>query len=214
MSILIKDMKMPTSCYDCNCFIRDSDGSDYCCLLMLDIEDNDKRDDDCPLVPVPEHGRLIDADALIADLKRQCKEVFRVNAVSPDDFWITRNEAYNERLWGTWCESFYGYLQTRPTVIPTKESKPRWIPVTERLPEEGAAVNITWVNHSPVIYYQHIKDKPQTATGVYYRGKWYWWSAVVQDYLAEYGKWEPDEMDAAIEVTHWMLLPEPPKGDE
>lgn len=64
MSIMIKGMRMPTSCYDCNCFIRDSDGSDYCCLLMLDIEDNDKRDDDCPLVPVPPHGRLIDADVL------------------------------------------------------------------------------------------------------------------------------------------------------
>ena len=89
-----------------------------------------------------------------------------------------------------------------------------WIPVAERLPEEGTAVNITWVNHRPVIYYQHIKGKPQTATGVYYRRKWYWWSAVVQDYLAEYGKWEPDEMDAAIEVTHWMPLPEPSKGDE
>ena len=65
MSILIKGMRMPTICYDCNCFIRDSDGSDYCCLLMLDIEDNDKRDDDCPLVPVPEHGRLIDADEFL-----------------------------------------------------------------------------------------------------------------------------------------------------
>lgn len=65
MSILVKDMKMPTSCYDCNCFIRDSDGSDYCCLLMQDIEDNDKRDDDCPLVPVPEHGDLIDRDEQI-----------------------------------------------------------------------------------------------------------------------------------------------------
>ena len=64
MSILIKGVRMPTSCYDCNCFIRDSDGSDYCCLLMQDIEDNDKRDDNCPLVPVPAHGRLIDADAL------------------------------------------------------------------------------------------------------------------------------------------------------
>ena len=64
MSVLIKGMEMPTSCYDCNCFIRDSDGSDYCCLLMQDIEDNNKRDDDCPLVEIPPHGRLIDADAL------------------------------------------------------------------------------------------------------------------------------------------------------
>ena len=46
MSVLIKGMEMPTSCYDCNCFIRDSDGSDYCCLLMQDIVDNNKRDDD------------------------------------------------------------------------------------------------------------------------------------------------------------------------
>lgn len=65
MGVYIKGMKMPASCYDCNCFIRDSDGSDYCCLLMIDIENNNKRDDDCPLVPVPKHGQLIDADALM-----------------------------------------------------------------------------------------------------------------------------------------------------
>lgn len=85
-------------------------------------------------------------------------------------------------------------------------SKPRWIPVTEQLPEDGVAVNIVWRNHSPVIYYQHIKDKPQTATGVYYHGRWYW--------LAEYGEWEHDKIDEAIEVTHWQPLPplpEPPK---
>lgn len=74
-------------------------------------------------VPVPPHGRLIDADALIADLKRQCREVFRVDAVSPDDFWITRIKAYNERLWGTWCESFFDYLQTRPIIIPASEEE-------------------------------------------------------------------------------------------
>ena len=64
MGVYIKGMKMPASCYDCNCFIRDSDGSDYCCLLMIDIENNNKRDDDCPLIPVPPHGDLIDRDAL------------------------------------------------------------------------------------------------------------------------------------------------------
>ena len=68
-------------------------------------------------VPVPPHGRLIDADALIEDLERQCKEVFRIDAVSPDDYWITRNEAYNEALWKSWVESFGDYLKTRPTII-------------------------------------------------------------------------------------------------
>ena len=96
---------------------------------------------------------------------------------------------------------------------PTIDAVPAWIPVTERLPEDGAAVNVTWVNHSPSIYYQHLKDKPQTATGVYCRRKWYWWSNVVQDYLAEYGEWGFDEMDDAIEVTHWMPIPEPPKEE-
>jgi len=100
------------------------------------------------------------------------------------------------------------------TAFEVERDEHRWIPVTERLPEDNEAVNVVWVNHSPVFYYQHIKDKPQTATGVYYRGKWYWWSADTQDYLAEYGKWEPDLMDAAIEVTHWMPLPEPPKEEQ
>ena len=69
MGVYIPDMKMPTSCYDCKCFIRDSDGSDYCCLLMIDIEDNNKRDDDCPLVPVSPHGDLIDRDKLKEQLE-------------------------------------------------------------------------------------------------------------------------------------------------
>lgn len=74
-----------------------------------------------PLRPVPDHGRLIDADALIEDLERQCKAVFRIDAVSPDDYWITSNEAYNEALWKTWVESFGKYLKTRPTIIQAEE---------------------------------------------------------------------------------------------
>lgn len=72
---------------------------------------------DLQAVSVPPHGRSIDADALIEDLERQCKEVFRVDAVSPDDYWITRDAAYKEALWKSWVESFGDYLKTRPTVI-------------------------------------------------------------------------------------------------
>ena len=86
MGVYIKGMKMPTSCYDCNCFIRDSDGSDYCCLLMQDIEDNHKRDDDCPLIPVPPHGRLIDADALLESIKEARKKDPDVEDVYIDDY--------------------------------------------------------------------------------------------------------------------------------
>ena len=75
-------------------------------------------------VSVRPHGRLIDADALVEDLKRQCEEVFKIDAVSPDDFWITRDHAYNERLWKTWCESFFEYLKkARDTVIPASEAE-------------------------------------------------------------------------------------------
>ena len=88
-----------------------------------------------------------------------------------------------------------------------------WISVKDRLPEENTAVNIVWKNTEPVSYYEHIKGKPFEATGVYFRGKWYWWSSVVQDYLAEYGICEADEMDKAIVVTHWQSIPKPPEED-
>ena len=47
MSILIKGMEMPTSCHKCPL------------LYVTSICDGSK---DCPLVPVPPHGRLIDGD--------------------------------------------------------------------------------------------------------------------------------------------------------
>lgn len=89
----------------------------------------------------------------------------------------------------------------------------KWIPVSERLPEDTDPVNITWVNHKPVSYYADIKDKLFTATGCYCDGKWYWYSAVCQAYLDEYRYSENDYMDNGIEVIAWMPLPEPYKGE-
>lgn len=88
-----------------------------------------------------------------------------------------------------------------------------WIPCSDGLPEDLEEVNVTWVNHDPESYYDFIKDKPATASAVYYKGKWYWYSSVCTDLLAEYGENEVDKMDDAIEVIAWMPLPKPYRED-
>lgn len=98
----------------------------------------------------------------------------------------------------------------RQIILTLHSAEPRWIPVTERLPDDLAEVNVTWVNHKPESYYESIKDEPFTATAVFYKGKWYWWTTYTQDLLAEYGeRCNVGLMDEAIEVTAWMPLPEP-----
>ena len=89
--------------------------------------------------------------------------------------------------------------------------KQRWIPVTERLPEERALVNVVWVNRVPEPYYKKIKGVPFSDTACFYRENWYWDSPVVLDLLAEYGEDNLDLVDDAVEITHWMPLPEVPE---
>ena len=101
------------------------------------------------------------------------------------------------------------FIETAPTI----NDVPRWIPCDERLPKDLEVVNITWINHRPVTYYADIKDKPFTATAIHYEGKWWWYSPICEDLLAECGKSECDKMDADIEVIAWMPLPEPYDGE-
>lgn len=103
-----------------------------------------------------------------------------------------------------------GAREAYKTVLKVLE-RTRWIPVTERLPEELEAVNIVWKNNNPEPYYENIKGKTFAATGYYYNGNWYWFSAVCEDYLKEYGKCPMDLVDEGINITHWMPLQEPPE---
>lgn len=72
MSLIIKGMKMPNTCEECEFAswsnlcqtmwcnrIEEPTGEDYSKDYKV------KRADYCPLVELPPHGRLIDADALI-----------------------------------------------------------------------------------------------------------------------------------------------------
>ena len=89
------NMEMPKGCYDCTM-------ESICNRWALhDAEwQKENRDKDCPLVPVPEHGRLIDADALRED-------------------WLENGE--NEYVYDT--NAFLDSLDGAPTIIPAEEGE-------------------------------------------------------------------------------------------
>ena len=77
MGVYIKGMEMPTSCDQCP-FLAEADEYNACFINEEFIPWEWANDDSveqihpkplwCPLAPVPEHGRLIDADALVSVL--------------------------------------------------------------------------------------------------------------------------------------------------
>lgn len=69
-------------------------------------------------------------------------------------------------------------------------SKPRWLPVTGRLPEDFKKVLVFWQEHS----------EPMIDTA--------FWMEDSKSFNCSH--WER----AGEKVTHWMPLPDPPKGDK
>ena len=92
MSILIKGMEMPQNCFDC---LMSSFG--LCNLIEGEpIGNPQKRLDNCPLVPVPEHGRLIDASEKIkVQMYDDMTEDYHMVEMTIDDFlcqgWVEAN---------------------------------------------------------------------------------------------------------------------------
>ena len=66
MSVYIKGMEMPKNCEECA--IKSWDTEDYVCPFSGVSTLCISRQADCPLIPVPDHGRLIDKDALEQDI--------------------------------------------------------------------------------------------------------------------------------------------------
>ena len=93
MGVYIKGMEMPTSCYDCPVECE----GDICGITKGGCT-WDVRPPHCPLVPVPAHGRLIDADAI------PYNKIMLVN----DDFYYGTTKPYIDRM---------------PTIIPAEEGE-------------------------------------------------------------------------------------------
>jgi hypothetical protein len=116
VSILIKGMEMPKSCFDCPCYHHKTDDGyyDYEICRASGTVFNDgyssvtghkdhidpfkARLDNCPLVPVLPHGRLIDADAAVAN-------------------------RYAEMNWCYDLADLPDYLADCPTIIPAEEGE-------------------------------------------------------------------------------------------
>ena len=102
MSVLVKGMKMPKNCMLCSFCVEEADPRNgEMCLVTGKLMPpcNHERLDDCPLIQVPQHGRLIDADALLADVRAHSESYFA------DDFaheWVDvaptviESESYSE----------------------------------------------------------------------------------------------------------------------
>ena len=88
MGVYIKGMEMPRNCAAC---CLDS----FC--KHWDIRSD--RHEDCPLIPVPDHGRLIDADEV-----REIIDTYRPGRIYEDAWALT-------------------VMDNAPTIIPAEEGK-------------------------------------------------------------------------------------------
>ena len=122
MSIIVKGVKMPEDCPVCPlAHWNKLDRFTGCEIKKRYFDKADMetrgRPDFCPLVELPPHGRLIDADELVADIKGQAERLWTLDSVSERDYFIERNEKFRQAMFKAWCESLFAYLDTRPTVI-------------------------------------------------------------------------------------------------
>lgn len=105
--ILIKGMEMPTSC--CQCPVNMEVCKRGYKYLLKHPELYDKRADDCPLVPVPAHGRLIDADLL-------CK-VLQKNS---EDEWNSKTAPFS---WAYAYDCIKDTVEDMPTILEAEEGE-------------------------------------------------------------------------------------------
>jgi hypothetical protein len=116
MSILIKGMKMPTRCAECRLSTVHSFNDRPLCDVLVEYmsygEWETKRLDNCPLVEVPPHGRLIDADALMQEFDKAQRTMQQHGQEYSCSFMSSSQEISTE--W--YCVE--DMVENAPTIIP------------------------------------------------------------------------------------------------
>ena len=111
MSILIKGIDLPESCRVCKFNDYNEWDDTWCMVTEKDIEhearNERRRSKDCPLVPIPEHGRLGDLD----DFAKRMKNL--VEKAEDDGF----------DLGAVWYSEFVRHVELTPTIIPAEEDE-------------------------------------------------------------------------------------------
>lgn len=195
----IEKIRVAAGCAECN----GNSGASFSCNFC-DVYNAIRLIKRLPAADVEPVVRCQEREKAVVQLRKkwQDAEMFICTMCGHFDHSIDGNIVYGNKE----CGEIVGY--------PCCKKFTPWIPASVRLPKELEPVNVVCVNHNPEPYYQEIKDVPQKATAVYYREKWYWWSCVCEDLLAESGRNEVDLVDGDIEITHWMPLPKlPEEGD-
>lgn len=106
MGVYIKGMEMPSSCYKCH--LRQRNGMYIVCPIaharfsVADVNIPDFRLKNCPLVPVPPHGDLIDRLEAIIDVNERAY-----------DFWLSDDEV----------NATIRFLNEQTTIIPAEEGE-------------------------------------------------------------------------------------------
>ena len=154
----------------------------------------------------PKHGDVISRNLITQTLNKMDRYVAEELTLCDTDKKFPKNEVFIVD------DVYEQIVEQLPSVNP--QPKTGWIPVSEKLPEDIKPVIVTWKNIDPKSYYQYIVGKHFIGTAHYKGGKWFWYSSVTEDLLAEYGRCDSEEFDEAIEVIAWMPLPQPYEPQE
>lgn len=110
VEVYIKGMEMPTRCGRCDMRIPAYDDGIFdhyeCCITAAIIDNLGEKMEDCPLVPVPEHGDLIDRDAARGSIKPWSPEDERAGCT-----------------FDTVKKLMHTLLNKAPTIIPAEEGE-------------------------------------------------------------------------------------------